>query len=170
MNAEMTIRYCPALGDQIRASLVHYRGSAWRKCDRIAGTIAGVAGLTLLAVGGWHWWLAVLFPMALADWTDVLHLHTLQAWVAFKRNPKFRDEYTLTFADDGLRFTTVTIDSKLAWSHYDNVIEDAKIFLLRYGKSLYTVVPKRAFKDQAEQARFRTLLQSKIPNYNKQRC
>ena len=169
MNEEITIQFRPELRDQIRASVVHYRSSAWRIADRIAGTMAVVAGLTLLLLDGWRWWLAILFPMALAEWSDFLHLHTLQAWVFFKRNPKFRDDYTLTFGAKALQFKTVTIDSKLAWSHYDETVEDSMLFLLRYGRGMYTVIPKRAFKDEDELNRFRDLIQAKIAKFKKQK-
>ena len=149
--------------------MVNYRNSFLRITDRIAGTIAILAGITLLIVVGWRWWLAILFPLAIAEWSDFLHLHTLQAWIFFKRNPKFRDEYTLTFKQENLHFKTISIDSTLLWSHYDSVIEDSILFLLNYGKSMYTVVPKRAFKNEDEINQFRKLVQTNITKYKKQR-
>ena len=107
--------------------------------------------------------------MALAEWSDLLHLHTLQTWVFFKRNPKFREEYILAFGSEGLHFKTTSIDSTLVWSYYDRVIEDAELFLLMYGKCMYTVIPKKAFKDEDEINRFRCLIQENIPNFKKQR-
>jgi hypothetical protein len=169
MNEDITIQFRPELRDHIRANMVLYRASAWRTCDRIAGTIGVIAGLTLVLVGEWRWWLAILFPVALAEWSDFLHLSTLQTWIFFKRNPKFKEDYTLTFRPESLHFKTVTIDSTLAWTHYEAVLEDSVLFVLRYGKSLFTAIPKRALKDEDEMDRFRALLQAKIPKYKKQR-
>jgi hypothetical protein len=169
MNEEMTIRFHPELTDQIRASIVLYRSSVWRICDRIAGTIAVISGITFFVLCGWQWWLAILVPVALSEWSDYLHLHTLQAWIFFKRNPKFRGEYILTFRPEGLHFKTTAIDSTLGWSYYDKILEDSVVFLLSYGKNMCTVIPKRVFKDEDEMNRFRNLIQTKITNYQKQR-
>ncbi len=169
MNEEIAVRFHPELRDQIRASMVLYRASIWRICDRIAGTIAVVAGVTLFVLWGWKWWLAILIPVALSEWSDFLHLHTVQAWIFFKRNPKFRGEYILTFHPEGLHFKTTAIDSTLGWSYYDNAIEDSAVFVLSYGKSMCTVIPKRAFRNEDEVIQFRNLIQSKISKYQRQR-
>lgn len=165
MNDEIVIRFRPELRDQVHASVVHYRAGRLRICDRIAGTIGAMAGVTLFVVNGWRWWLAILIPVAIAEWSDVLHAHALQAWVSFKRNPKFRTEYALTFRPEGIRFKTATIDSNLDWSYYDGVVEDSRLFLLRYGKSLYTVIPKSAFTNEGDMDRFRELARMKIAAY-----
>ena len=121
----IVIRFQPELRDQIRASIVNYRAGVLRACDRIAGTAALAAGLTLFVVSGWPWSLPVLLCfIGLAEWSDVFHAHTLRAWLSFKRNRKFRDEYTLTFTPDGVHFKTVLIDSNIAWTLYDSVLED----------------------------------------------
>jgi len=98
------LRFQPELRDQVHASVVHYRAGRLRICDRIAGTIGAMAGVTLFVVNGWRWWLAILIPVAIAEWSDILHAHTIQAWVIFKRNPKFRTEYALTFRPRGHPF------------------------------------------------------------------
>lgn len=166
----IVIRFQPELADQIRASMVHYRAGTLRICDRVAGTAALVAGLTLLVVGGWPWWsLAVFCFIGFAEWSDVFHGHTLRAWLSFKRNRKFRDEYMITFAPEGLHFKTVSIDSNVAWSLYDSDVEDSVVFLLMTGKSFYSVIPKRAFKNEDEVNRFREMVQAAVPKYDKQR-
>jgi len=169
MNDEIAIRFRPELRDQVHASVVHYRAGWLRICDRIAGTIGAIAGVTLFVVNGWRWWLAILIPVAIAEWSDVLHGHALQAWVGFKRNPKFRTEYALKFRPEGIHFKTATIDSNLEWSHYDGVVEDSRLFLLRYGKSMYTVIPKTAFVNVGEMDRFRELARTKITVYSRQK-
>ncbi len=129
-----------------------------------------VAGLTLFVVGAWPQWSIVAFCfIGLLEWSDVFHAHTLRAWLSFKRNRKFRDEYTVTFTPEGLQFKTVSIDSNIAWSLYDSAVEDSMIFLLNSGKSIYSVIPKRAFKGEDEISRFRMMVQAAIPKYNKQR-
>jgi hypothetical protein len=104
-----------------------------------------------------------------AEWSDLFHAHTRRAWLSFKRNKKFRDEYMLTFMLDGLHFKTATIDSVVIWSHYDRVIEDSEIFLLMSGGSMYSAIPKRAFQGEDEVNRFRGIVKAAIPIYCKQR-
>ena len=166
----IVIRFKPELRDQIRASVVNYRAGALRICDRVAGTAALVAGLALFLVSGWPWWsLAVFCFIGFAEWSDICHAHTLGAWLHFKRNRKFRDEYTVTFTPEGLHFKTVSIDSIIEWSLYDSVVEDSVIFLLRTGKSFYSVIPKRAFKAEGEVDQFRKMVRAALPKYDKQR-
>ena len=43
-------------------------------------------------------------------------------------------------------------------SNTPSVLEDNRMWLLMYGKRLYTIVPKRAFKDAEEVARFSSLI------------
>ena len=99
------------------------------------------------------------------EWFDLLSLRTLQIRLWFKREPKFREEYRLTFAPEQIRFQTASIDSTLQWSHYGRVLEGTSVFLLIYGKGLYTVIPKRSFTSEAHLEAFRTLVKEKIPEY-----
>jgi hypothetical protein len=169
MNEEITISFQPELKDQIRASIAHYRAGKLRICDRIAGSIAILTGLLILLLSGWQWWLAILLPLAIVEWSDFLHGHTLQAWIFFVRNPKFRERYSLAFHPEGIHFKTATINSTVAWTHYESVIEDSVIFLLRYGKSMYSVIPKRAFATEDDLCRFREMIRSRIQRYLKQK-
>jgi hypothetical protein len=165
MSEEIAVSFQPELRDQIRASVAHYRAGRLRICDRVAGSLAFLAGLVTLFLSGWRWWLAILFPLAIMEWSDFLHGHTLQAWIFFLRNPKFRERYSLIFRPDGIHFKTATIDSALAWSFYDSVIEDSAVFLLRNGKSMYSVIPKRAFNTEDELCRFREMVRSRVQSY-----
>jgi len=82
----------------------------------------------------------------------------------FRGDPKFRDKWEFSFSEQGLLVKTEQIDSRLAWSLYTGVIEGAKVFLLIYGKDLrtMTLVPKRAFKNLAQENAFRELVTRQI--------
>ena len=73
-------------------------------------------------------------------------------------NPKLYGTYHLTFAPAGIHWHTKSIDSRIAWDQYTSVLEDNRMWLLMYGKRLYTIVPKCAFKDAEEVARFSSLI------------
>lgn len=82
--------------------------------------------------------------------------------IRFNHEPKFRDEYTLTFSDDGLEFMTDHLSSKLDWEYYFKAWESDRLYLLFYGKSLFTIIPKRAFDDEDQENRFRSIISKNL--------
>jgi hypothetical protein len=82
----------------------------------------------------------------------------------FRGDPKFRDEYTLTFTDAGIEFRTTHLNASLAWSLYTDVIENDKLYILVYGKGINTlsILPKRAFTDDRQETAFRQLLRRHV--------
>ena len=78
----------------------------------------------------------------------------------FRGDPKYRDEYTLIFTDDGIEFKTENLNAKIAWSFYTGVIENENFYLMVYGKNIHSVsvLPKRAFRDSKQEATFRQML------------
>ncbi|MEN6373122.1 MAG: YcxB family protein [Armatimonadota bacterium] len=82
--------------------------------------------------------------------------------ITFRSQPKFRDEYQLRFTEDGIEFKTQSIDSKLEWNLYNQLVEDDKTYLLIYGKSMFSAIPKRVFANEAEEMKFKELVKRKI--------
>lgn len=82
----------------------------------------------------------------------------------FRGDPKFRDEYSLTFSDEGIRFKTRSIDASVAWSLYTGVIKNENFYLLVYGKNIATlsIIPRRVFRDSKQEAAFMELLRRHI--------
>lgn len=79
----------------------------------------------------------------------------------FRTDPKMRDEFALTFSDEGVAVKTPQIDSKLAWSLYKEVLENKSLYVLVYNEPArltMTMVPKRVFRDANEQLDFRRLV------------
>ena len=78
----------------------------------------------------------------------------------FRGNPKFRDEYHLTFSNDGIQFKTQNMSSSMAWDFYTGVIENNSFYLLIYGNNIHqlSLVPKRAFRSAQQETAFRALL------------
>lgn len=81
----------------------------------------------------------------------------------FRGDPKFRDEYNLTFADAGIEFRTTHLDASLAWSLYTDVIENDKFYILVYGKGIHSlsILPKRAFTG-GQETTFRQMLRRHV--------
>jgi len=82
----------------------------------------------------------------------------------FRGDPKFRDEYSLSFSNEGIGFKTRSINASVAWSLYTGVIENESFYLLIYGKNIASVsiIPKRVFRDSKEEAVFREMLRKHI--------
>jgi hypothetical protein len=78
----------------------------------------------------------------------------------FRGNPKYRDEYHLTFSNSGIQFKTESMSASIAWSHYTGVIENKDLYVLIYGNNInsLSIVPKRAFRDRRQELLFRGLL------------
>jgi YcxB-like protein len=82
----------------------------------------------------------------------------------FRGDPKFRDEYNLTFTDAGIEFKTPKINASVAWSLYTRVIENDSFYLMIYGKDIgsVSVLPKRAFQDSKQETTFREMLRRHV--------
>ncbi|MBA2734954.1 MAG: YcxB family protein [Acidobacteria bacterium] len=80
----------------------------------------------------------------------------------FRSDPKFRDEYSLQFSDDGIQFKTSQIDALIQWSLYTKVLENDRFYLLIYGKNMISVIPKRAFTSADQEAAFDALLRTRL--------
>ena len=82
----------------------------------------------------------------------------------YRGDPKFRDEYSLTFSDSGIEFRTQNINASITWSMYTRVIENDRFYLTVYGRDLHSVsiLPKRAFVSSKQEAAFREMLRRHI--------
>lgn len=87
-------------------------------------------------------------------------------WV-FRREPKFRDEYTLTFSSEGIHFRTAHIDSQLQWNLYFRAIVGPHSYLLYYGSTQYSIIPKRVFRSVEERRQFEEMIARHIPKIEK---
>ena len=78
--------------------------------------------------------------------------------LAFRREPKFRDDYSLTFSSEGIHFRTAHVDSHLQWSMYSRALIDPHFYVLYYGSRQFIVIPKRVFQSIEQQQAFDQLL------------
>jgi YcxB-like protein len=82
----------------------------------------------------------------------------------FRADPKFRDEYHMTFTDAGIEFHTQDMSAMIAWSIYSGVVESDSFYILLYGRSIpsLTILPKRAFQSSNEETSFRQMLRRNL--------
>ena len=154
----LSVRFTNRLQDHLEARRILYRQGTMAKVDKGVALLLFGFGLCLVFFVGLRWWTVVWFPLAIAEWFDLLTLSRWRTKLEFQRNPKYQEEYQLTFTPQRIHFRTASIDATLQWTHYEQVIESQNLFLLMYGKALYTLIPKRCFHSSEEVDRFRTLL------------
>jgi len=80
----------------------------------------------------------------------------------FRSEPKFKDEYFLSFSNEGIAFKTEHINSNLQWNHYVKFSESKEFYYLVYGRFMFTIIPKRAFVNKSNEEEFKKLLIDKI--------
>jgi len=129
-----------------------------------------VMAVGLVALGAYFWrspsshWFGVLFVVASAFFALILVAAFLVIPpVAFRHQPKFRDEYSLTFSPDGIHFQTEHINSHVEWSIYSRALVDAHSYLLYWGSRTFTIIPRRVFQNTEQQGAFEQLLAERIP-------
>lgn len=138
----------------------------WRTKELLLGLI-----VTYLLFAGGVLVLQVLSDVFIPLWATIaLILLVCTAWfhgyvvdrprAYFRGDPKFREEYNLTFTDAGIAFQTHNASSTLGWSFYTGVMENDSFYLLIYGKDIHSlsILPKRAFEDREQETTFREML------------
>ncbi len=158
----LEISFDNILAEHLAAERLYYRSTLFWKLDKIVAVILFCMGVLASYYAGLRWWTVIWFPLAIAEWFNALSLKPLQIRYVFKHNPKFRENYHLTFEEDAIHFQTPTIDSRVRWDHFDSFLEDDRLFLLIYGTRMYSIIPKRAFRSETEQREFRSLIARKI--------
>jgi hypothetical protein len=128
-----------------------YLGAAVLVCSLLFAALAGdpYLGATLFVIGlvvmAWRYYAEYALP----------RLH-------FRRNPKFRDAYELRFGEEGILFRSKGMESRLEWGFYSKVWETPDFYYLVYGRDMFSLIPKRAFRGGRQEAAFRDLLRRKI--------
>ena len=143
--------------DYVRAMRAHYASRL-----RLPLDIAVIVGV--VAIGAYEWRSGSQgFGITLLCVSGIFALMLVAAFaviptIAFRRQPKVRDDYSLSFSPQGIHFQTAHVDSDLKWSMYTSALVDAHSFILYYGSQQFTVIPKRVFQDVSQRQTFEKLL------------
>ncbi|MGG1516928.1 YcxB family protein [Paenibacillus oryzisoli] len=82
--------------------------------------------------------------------------------VVFRREPKYKEEYILTFNEDEILFSAGSLKSTIQWDYYKRIKETKDFIYLIYGTRSYSIIPKRAFQNNEEKNEFIKLITAKI--------
>jgi len=157
---ELSFRYSE--NDYVRAFQAHFSSKHRLWLDVVVAVITLALGINLLSSSSR--WLGVVAIVAVACLALVrLVAGLVVPRLIFRREPKFRDDYFLTFSSDGIHFRTTHINSQLQWSMYSEALIVSQSYILCYGSRQFTVIPKRVFSSTEQQQAFEQLLTQNVP-------
>jgi|GEM_PF-6672547 hypothetical protein len=167
MNS-IEIEYSLSKGDYLEGYSFYGKKSVRRKINIACSIILIAASLVLILLSlEWsfdlfNFIIALFFAAAgISELTGIMNIGRIMASVHFNGNEKFRELQKIVFSNDGLDYETRGGRSKIEWSYYNKFLESKNTFILIYGKSLYSIIPKRAF-NAVQLEDFKKLLAEKI--------
>ena len=163
MDSAIRVSFRYSEQEYVRAMRAHYASVLRLKLDIAVIVFVALFGAYDLQRSDSRWYGIVSLSLS-----AVLALMLAAAFfvipvLVFRREPKFRDEYSLTFSPEGIHFQTANIDSRLQWSLYSRALVDAYSYVLYYGTRSFTVIPTRVFESADQLAAFDQLVSEKVP-------
>jgi hypothetical protein len=163
MDPTISVSFRLSQTDYVRAMRAHYATRLRLRLDVAVALLVAIGGAYLWQSGNSRLMGMALFSVAVLFALVLLSAFTVIPVLAFRREPKFRDEYSLTFSPGGIQFRTSKINSDIQWALYSWALIDAQSFVLYYGKESFTIVPKRVFDSSSQRDAFEKLLAENIP-------
>ena len=159
MNSSVNVSFRYLEHDYVRAMRAHYRSRLRLRTDL-------VLSVALASIGFYLWpsfWGILSIALAVLLVLMLVAAFVVIPPLAFRREPKYKDDYSLTFSAEGIHFRTKHIDSQLQWNLYSRALVDAHSYVLYYGANQFTVIPRRVFRSSEEQRLFDQLLDKHVP-------
>jgi YcxB-like protein len=125
----------------------HYQSALQVRRDVVGGllAIAGGSYMLLSFDAGWFAWLLLGAGVVLLAMVGYA-LFVLPNMI-YQSQPKLKDQYSLTFSDDGIAFKTINIDATLQWSFYHSWLFDDDFYIMYHGRRDLSVIPRRSLTD-----------------------
>jgi hypothetical protein len=158
VNSTINLSFRYAESGYVLALRAHYASHLRLRLDIVVTVVLAGIGAYLWRSPSLHWLGLTCVVISVGFALMLAAAFTVIPPLAFRREPKFRDDYSLTFSPDGIHFRTAHIDSQLQWSMYSRVLIDAHSYILYYGSRQFTVIPKRVFQSVEQQQAFEQLL------------
>ena len=164
MNSTINLSFRYAENDYVRALRAHYASQLRLPLDILVIVALIGAGACFWRSPNLHWFAVAGIALAVVFALMLIAAFTVIPALAFRREPKFRDDYSLAFSPEGIHFRTAHIDSQLQWSLYSRALIDAHSYVLYHGPRQFTVIPKRVFQSADQRQAFEQMLAERIPN------
>ena len=163
MSESVTIKFRYSAEEYSKAVRLHHAARTNLPLDVSVLALGLAIGCWLVSDKTSAWFGGVLLTVMALWILMMLYVFFVAPKVAFRYDPKLKEEYELTFTSEGVQFRTASIDSKLQWSLYSRALVDRDFFLLYYGKHYFSTIPKRVFSDSAALQTFESLLIRFVP-------
>lgn len=125
-----------------------------KKLDLVLAIIGVPCTLVYFFLSSFSWFSILLLVCAVLFAGFIGFQYLYVPVMTFRKTSKFKDEYHLTFTEEGILFETDTIHSELKWDVYTIFWESEDCYYLVQEKHVYTILPKRAFSGDAEKLAF----------------
>jgi YcxB-like protein len=158
MSETVSLLFRYTESDYVRALRAHYSSRLRLRIDIVAAIVVALLGVHFWRSPDYHWLSVICLVVSFVLIFMLFAAFVVVPPFAFRSEPKFRDEYSLTFSQDGIHFRTANIDSQLQWSLYSRALIDEHSYVLYYGSRQFTVIPKRVFQNAEQQQLFEQLL------------
>ena len=135
-------------GDLVEAGLANLRMRRWNLMLGLMCTM----GVLLILMDRMFQGLFVIFflvPFKLAFVGKIRKL--------YRKEPMFGEPMSWTFGEDEITLDHPRTSGRQQWSVYKKIVETDNLFLLYPQETIYNIIPKRGFADEAEMERFREL-------------
>lgn len=159
----VSVTFTYSRDEYVLAMRRHYRSALRVKRDVVGGLLGVACGLYLALAANVGWIAWVLVGAGFTLLAIVAYAVLLLPRMIYASQPKLKNEYTLSFAEDGIGFKTDGIDACLQWSLYHTWLSDARFYIMYHGHRDLTVIPRRALTDDADNT-LRQLLTEHIGN------
>ena len=156
----LTFRYSER--DYVRALRSHYASHLRLWLDVFLIAVFVVLGVYVWFLPGLLWLSICCFGVSGIFALTLIAAFFIIPPLVFRREPKFRDEYSITFSPECIHFNTAHIDSRLQWDLYSRALVDRHSYVLYHGTRSFTVIPKRTFQSSEQQETFEKLLTERI--------
>ena len=158
----VSVRFVNSEADYIEATIACSYGSRRAGFDLIIEILALIIGIIFWGVLGFSWiWIVLILGSMVGLIIRILGYYVLPR-IRYRSEPKYKDEYLLEFDEEGIRFNTDSIESKLDWSIYNKMIETGNLYILIYGKYNFSIIPKKALLTEPDRIEFVMLIDKNI--------
>ena len=160
-TVNLSFRYSET--DYVRALRAHYASRLRLRLDIGVAVLLAGGGAYLWRSPASHWFGVGCLVASVSFALFLLAAFTVIPRFTFHREPKFRDDYSLRFSEDGIHFRTAHIDSQLQWTLYSSALIDTHSYVLYYGIRRFTIIPKRVFASPEQRRAFEQMLTQHVP-------
>lgn len=156
----VVLRYTQQIAELTHAARVYQRSTRKHLVYKVLGMLAiFLAAWTFLRTGP-DLGPALLLALGIFLWFDPVPLVVLGA--GLRNTVAVREPYETVIDARGTHFSIAGNRTSRTWDKYLRFLESERVFVLVYGRWMYSVIPKRALGGEAHVAALRELLRQRI--------